>query len=90
MTKMTQNGVTTTQTCGQEQYETFTRKVGRKTKKYVQYDYRHTDGELFSCVKPTLDACRAARDAWLAEDEAPNPNASCGGPCTNCGTCRPA
>ncbi|MCB6981429.1 DUF3873 family protein, partial [Bacteroides uniformis] len=30
-----------------------------------QYDYRHTDGELFSCVKPTLDECRATRDKWL-------------------------
>jgi hypothetical protein len=62
---MTQNGVTTTKTPGQEQYEPFSRKVGGKSKKYFSYDYRHTDGELFSCVKPTLDACRAARDAWL-------------------------
>ena len=30
-----------------------------------KYDYRHTDGELFSCVKPTLDECRATRDKWL-------------------------
>ncbi|WP_443608078.1 DUF3873 family protein [Alistipes putredinis] len=35
----------------------------------VQYDYRHTDGELFSCVKPTLDECRAARDKWLTAKE---------------------
>ena len=29
-------------------------------------DYRHPiDRELFSCVKPTLDECRAARDKWL-------------------------
>ena len=26
-----------------QQYESFTRKMGRKVKKYVQYDYRHTD-----------------------------------------------
>ena len=58
MTKMTKNGVSTTAALGQEQFENFTRKVGRQ-------DYRHTDGELFSCVRPTLDACRAARDAWL-------------------------
>ena len=31
----------------------------------VQYDYRHTDGELFACVKPTLDECRTARNKWL-------------------------
>ena len=64
MTKMTQNGVSTTKNPGQEQYETFTRKVGRQSKKYYAYDFRDHDGELFSCVKPTLDACRAARDAW--------------------------
>lgn len=66
MTKMTKNGISTTSMNGQEQFEKFTRRVGRQIKKYVQYDYRHTDGELFSCVRPTLDACRAARDAWLA------------------------
>jgi hypothetical protein len=65
MSKMTVNGVTTTKTPGQEQYETFTRKVGRQTRKYVAYDYRHTNGELFSCTKPTLDACRAACGEWL-------------------------
>ncbi len=46
---------------GHEQYEEF--EVRRKT--YVQYDYRHTNGELFSCVKPNLEDCRAARDKWL-------------------------
>jgi len=45
---------------GQEQHETF-----ETRKKAVQYDYRHTDGELFSCVKSTLNSCKAARDAWL-------------------------
>jgi hypothetical protein len=78
MTNMTVNGVTTTKTPGQEQYETFIRRVGRKTKRYFAYDYRHTDGELFSCIKPTLDACRAARDEWLnakAEREAARPSA---------------
>jgi len=65
MTNMTVNGVTTTNTPGMEQYETFTRKVCGKTKKYCSYDYRHYDGELFSCTKPTLKDCRAARDLWL-------------------------
>jgi hypothetical protein len=36
---------------GQEQHETFKSSTTRK--KAVQYDYRHTDGELFSCVKST-------------------------------------
>lgn len=67
MTSMTVNGVSTTKAPGQEQYETFSRKVGARTKKYVQYDYRHSNGKLFSCVKPTLEACREARDAWLSE-----------------------
>ena len=69
MTMLTMHGVTTTKSPGQEQYETFTRKVGRKSKKYVAYDYRHIDGELFSCVKPTLDDCKAARDTWLEKKE---------------------
>ena len=64
--KMTENGVSTTKTPGQEQCQKFTGKEGgSRSKPYVQYDYRHLDGELFSCVKPTLEACRAARDAWL-------------------------
>jgi hypothetical protein len=48
---------------GQEQYEKYRDRVTKKTR--YQYDYRHTDGELFSCVKLTLEACRTARDAWL-------------------------
>ena len=55
-------------TNGQEQHEAFKSNVTRKTA--VQYDYRDTDGELFSCVKSTLDSCRAARDAWLQKKEA--------------------
>ena len=51
---------------GQEQYEEFT--MGRK--KYVQYDYRTEDGELFSCVKVSLSKCRFARDMWLANRKA--------------------
>lgn len=61
---MTVKGITTTNTPGQEQYEIFTRRDRGKTKKYVQYDYRHPNGELFSCIKPTLEACRVARDEW--------------------------
>lgn len=49
---------------GQEQYESFT---GFGRRESVQYDYRHTDGELFSCVKPTLEACKQARDLWLSK-----------------------
>lgn len=50
---------------GQEQYEYFNTTVGRKRKRMVQYDYRHTDGELFSTVANTLDKARKERDEWL-------------------------
>jgi hypothetical protein len=66
---MTENGVSTTKNLGQEQYENFFRKVKGKNEKYCQYDYRHTDGKLFSCVKATLEDCRAARDLWLERKE---------------------
>jgi len=62
--RMTVNGISTTAP-GQEQYEQFTRKIGARTKKYVQYDYRTKNNKLFSCVKPTLELCRAARDEWI-------------------------
>lgn len=52
-------------TAGKENYTNYTSRVGRKPLKMVQYDYRHTDGELFSCVGRTLEACRLKRDAWL-------------------------
>ena len=64
-TRMTINGVSTCQTAGTEKYESFHMSIGRKRRTFVQYDYRHTDGELFSCVKPTLDECRRLRDGWL-------------------------
>jgi hypothetical protein len=69
MTKMTQNGASTTTQLGTEQYEEFTIGYGRRGKKVIQYDYRHTDGELFSCVKLNLELCRAARDLWLAKNK---------------------
>lgn len=50
---------------GQEQYESFPHPHGLKSKTFWQYDYRRTDGTLFSCVGTSLEACRARRDAWL-------------------------
>jgi FMN phosphatase YigB (HAD superfamily) len=47
---------------GHEQHEKFTVSVGAKRKTKFQYDYRHTDGKLFSVVKSTLKECREARD----------------------------
>ncbi|MCL2703619.1 MAG: DUF3873 domain-containing protein [Defluviitaleaceae bacterium] len=51
---------------GGEQYEKY-KPAGRGIAPRYAYDYRHTDGELFSCVKRTLDECRAARDEWIAK-----------------------
>lgn len=59
--KMTVNSVSVCAT-GQENYERFEAKRG---KWYYQYDYRHTDGELFSVVLPTLEQCRQKRDKWV-------------------------
>lgn len=67
VTKMTVNGVSTTQK-GQEQYETFV--VNRRTHKTaVQYDYRHTYWELFSCVRLTLEQCRTKRNEWMKQKQ---------------------
>jgi len=48
---------------GQEQHEPFYSSVRRSY--WVQYDYRHLDGELFSCVARTLEICIQKRNAWL-------------------------
>ena len=63
-TRMTINGVSTCAEAGTEKYERFQSGIGRRKRTLVQYDYRSEDGELFSCVKPTLDECRTARDKW--------------------------
>ena len=69
-TRMTINGISTCTEAGTEKYERF-----RRRRTLVQYDYRHpTDGELFSCVKPTLDECRAARDKWLTAKDGKEDN----------------
>ena len=46
-TKLTTNGVSTTTIPGTEQYEVFYTGYRSQRKKHYQYDYRHTDGELF-------------------------------------------
>jgi hypothetical protein len=48
---------------GEEQYEYFTDRVTKKRR--CQYDYRDDDGELFSCVRMTVEDCRRARNIWL-------------------------
>ncbi len=61
--KMSVNGVSVCAT-GQENYEHF---EAKREKWFYQYDYRHTDGELFSVVFPTLDKCREQRDEWVVD-----------------------
>lgn len=66
MTRMTHNGISTTQ-AGQEQYETFcTSHRGKKISR-VMYDFRTQEGDLFSVVAPTLKECRQKRDEWLSK-----------------------
>lgn len=68
---MTENGISTTTAPGQEQYERFAlpKRPGKLTTYRIQYDYRHTDGELFSCVATDLGSARIKRDDWLARKE---------------------
>ena len=47
---------------GEEQHEYYT---DASKKRRCQYDYRDDDGELFSCVRHTLEDCRLARNIWL-------------------------
>ncbi|MFT4073656.1 MAG: DUF3873 family protein [Dysgonamonadaceae bacterium] len=64
MESLNRNGVSTGQELGQEKYVTFIAGAFRGTE-YFQYDYRHTDGELFSTIAKTLEECRKPRDEWL-------------------------
>lgn len=50
---------------GDETYEEFFSGVGRRKKVLYQYDFRSKSGELFSCVKSSLEACRIARDEYF-------------------------
>ena len=63
MESLNKNGVSTVQEPGQEKYVTCIAGAFRRTE-YFQYDYRHTDGELFSTVAKTLEECRKRRDEW--------------------------
>jgi len=42
-------------------------KSGLKMVMRVQYDYRTTEGELFSCVAESIDEARARRNEWLKQ-----------------------
>lgn len=50
---------------GEESYEKFSTKIHGKRVDRWQYDYRHTNGELFSTVKASIEKCREERDKWI-------------------------
>ena len=64
MLSLNKNGVSITQTPGEEKYVKCCLGAFRG-QSYYQYDYRHTDGELFSTLAKTLDECRRQRDKWI-------------------------
>ena len=66
MQSLNKNGVSITQTPGEEKFVKCCLGAFRG-QIYYQYDYRHTDGELFSTVAKTLDECRRRRDEWIAK-----------------------
>ena len=68
MQSLNKNGVSITQTPGEEKFVKCCLGAFRG-QIYYQYDYRHTDGELFSTVAKKLSirhACGGTRPAfWL-------------------------
>lgn len=62
MNTLSKNGVSTTQKNGEENYERYKDFRG---KWLFQYDYRHTNGELFSTCASSLSECRSKRDNWI-------------------------
>ncbi|MCQ2105968.1 MAG: DUF3873 domain-containing protein [Fibrobacter sp.] len=62
-----EHGCSTCKAPGTENYEKYTYGIGRRKKTAYQYDYRHTDGDLFSCCAPTLEECRRRRDEWISK-----------------------
>lgn len=62
--KLDKNGCSTCQ-AGQEHFEIFQSRIGRRTLTIYQYDYRTADGKLYSCCALSLEKCRAKRDKWV-------------------------
>ena len=71
MQTLNKNGVSITQTPGEEKFVKC-RLSAFKKQTFYQYDYRHLDGELFSTVAKTLDECRRRRDEWIVKKERSN------------------
>jgi hypothetical protein len=48
---------------GKESFETFYSSF--KKRNLVQYDYRHSDGDLFTTIALDVESARGKRDQWL-------------------------
>jgi len=57
------NQGTSTCAAGTESFETFT----NRGTTYLQYDYRTTNGKLYSTVATSLQKCREKRNTWLTK-----------------------
>ena len=66
MQSLNKNGVSITQTPGEEKFVKCCLGAFRG-QIYFQYDYCHFDSKLFSTVAKTLDECRRRRDEWIAK-----------------------
>ena len=64
MQSLNKNGVSITQTPGEEKFVKC-RLGAFRGQIYYQYDYRHTDGELFRTVAKTLEEWRRRRDECI-------------------------
>lgn len=68
MLSLNRNGVSITQAPGEEKFVKY-RPVAFKGCIFYQYDYRHTDGELFSTVDKTLAECRYRQGKWIEKKD---------------------
>lgn len=68
MESLNKNGVSITQTPREEKYIECCLGAFRG-QIYIQYDYRHTSGKLFSTVAKTLEICRPKLDEWIKRQE---------------------
>ena len=71
MQSLNRNGVSITQTPGEEKFVKF-RSGAFRGQTFYQYDYHHTDGELFSTVAKALAECRRRRNEWIEKKEQSN------------------
>ena len=64
MESLNKNGVSITQTLGEEKYLQCCLGAFRG-QIFYQYDYRHFNGNLFSTLAKSLEECRRRRNEWL-------------------------